>query len=89
MEARFAYEKQSAVMDRFFRDYLTVCLARIPKENRIYDEFKQMRRNRNLGIEDLCLEIHDYARRCTNLIYSKSGSSALDSAFRDIRDLKI
>ena len=89
MEARFAYEKQSAVMDRFFRDYLTLCLSRIPKENKVYDEFKQMHRNRNIGIEELCLEIYHYALCYTNLIYSKSGSPALDSAFRDIRDLKM
>ena len=89
MEALFSYEKQTTLMDRFFRDYLTVILTRIPKEGKVYDEFKQMHRVRNIDIDELCLEIYNYAHCYTNLIYAKSGSPDLDAAFRDILDLKM
>ena len=39
MEQLFRYEKQTLLMDRFFRDYLTMKLARIPKLDKIYEEF--------------------------------------------------
>lgn len=40
MELLFVYETQGLVMDKFFRDYLTMKTTRIPKQNRIYEEFK-------------------------------------------------
>lgn len=42
MEQLFRYEKQTLLMDRFFRDYLTMKLARIPKLDKIYEEFKML-----------------------------------------------
>lgn len=40
MELMFSYETQDTLMDKFFRDYLTMKLTRIPKQGRVYDEFK-------------------------------------------------
>lgn len=40
MELLFVYETQDSVMDRFFRDYLTMKITRIPKQDRVYEEFK-------------------------------------------------
>ena len=40
MELLFVYETQGSIMDRFFRDYLTMKLTRIPKQGRVYEEFK-------------------------------------------------
>ena len=40
MEQLFIYETQGTVMDAFFRHYLTMKLSRIPKQGRVYEEFK-------------------------------------------------
>lgn len=60
MELLFAYETQDTVMDRFFRDYLTMKLTRIPKQDRVYEEFKLYHLNCEFGtIRELC---HDLLR---------------------------
>ncbi len=48
MELLFVYETQGLVMDKFFRDYLTMKTTRIPKQNRIYEEFKLYHLNENV-----------------------------------------
>lgn len=40
MEQLFDYETQGTVMDAFFRHYLTMKVSRIPKQGRVYEEFK-------------------------------------------------
>ena len=58
MELLFAYETQDTVMDRFFRDYLTMKLTRIPKQDRVYEEFKQYHLNCEFGtIRELCRDL--------------------------------
>lgn len=42
MELLFEYDKQESVMDRFFKDYLTMKQTRIPKVDYIYEEFKKI-----------------------------------------------
>ena len=45
MEQLFVYETQGSDMDSFFRHYLTMKLARIPKQEQVYEEFKQYHLN--------------------------------------------
>lgn len=40
MENAFPVEKRSELMDKFFRDYLTMKLASIPNKEQVYDNFK-------------------------------------------------
>ena len=40
MENAFPVEKRSELMDKFFRDYLTMKLASIPNKEQVYDDFK-------------------------------------------------
>lgn len=55
MELLFVYEAQGLVMDKFFRDYLTMKTTRIPKQNRIYEEFKLYHLNCEFGtVRELC-----------------------------------
>lgn len=62
MEQLFRYEKQTLLMDRFFRDYLTMKLARIPKLDKIYEEFKMYNNNCEFStLEDLCKDLYMYA----------------------------
>lgn len=69
MELLFDYEKQNFLMDKFFRDYLTMKQSRIPKVDRIYEEFKQYHLNCEFGsIRELCQDLLTYAKYYTNMI---------------------
>jgi len=66
MERLFSYETQESVMDRFFRDYLTMRLTRIPKKNRVYEEFKLYHLNCEFSSAgELCQDLLTFAKYYT------------------------
>ena len=90
MELLFDYEKQDFVMDRFFRDYLTMKLARIPNKDRVYEEFKLYHLNCEFStVRDLCQDIYDFANYYTNMVFSRSDDKSLIEIYEDIRSLKM
>lgn len=90
MELLFCFEKQDSVMDRFFRDYLTMKTTRIPKINRIYDEFKVYHINGEFStVRDLCQDLYTYAAYYTNMVFAKSSSSKLKNLYEDMNNLKM
>lgn len=90
MELLFDYEKQDTVMDRFFRDYLTMKLTRIPKINRIYEEFNQYHLNCEFSsIRELCQDLLTYAKYYTDMIFIRSENPVLKSLYNDINELKM
>lgn len=90
MELLFDYEKQYSVMDRFFRDYLTMKITRIPKQDRVYEEFKLYHLNCEFGtIRELCHDLLTYAKYYTDMVFKKSGNAVLKSLYEDINDLRM
>ena len=90
MELLFAYEKQDSVMDRFFRDYLTMKTTRIPKIDRVYDGFKAYHLNCEFAtIRELCADLLIYATYYTNMIFRRSDNTILKSLYSDIGDLRM
>lgn len=90
MELLFEYETQGSVMDRFFRDYLTMKITRIPKQDRVYEEFKAYHLNCEFAtIRDLCQDIYTYAKYYTNMVFKRSSNSMLKSLYDDINDLRM
>lgn len=91
MESLFAYETQEAVMDRFFRDYLTMKIGRIPRQNRIYEEFKQYRlyNSDSLGVRELCMDLLTHAGYYTDMVSVRSDNPTLKSLYKDISDLRM
>lgn len=90
MELLFVYETQDSVMDRFFRDYLTMKITRIPKQDRVYEEFKLYHRNCEFStIRELCQDLLTYAKYYTDMIFKRSGNPALKSLYEDINDLRM
>lgn len=90
MELLFAYETQASVMDRFFRDYLTMKITRIPKQNRVYEEFKLYHLNCEFGtIRELCQDLLTYAKYYTDMVFKRSNNSILKSLYEDINDLRM
>lgn len=90
MELLFVYETQDSVMDRFFRDYLTMKITRIPKQDRVYEEFKLYHLNCEFGtIRELCQDLLTYAKYYTDMVFKRSSNPALKSLYEDINDLRM
>lgn len=90
MELLFAYETQGSVMDRFFRDYLTMKLTRIPKQGRVYEEFKLYHLNCEFGtIRELCRDLLTYAKYYTDVVFKCSSNPTLKALYEDINDLRM
>ena len=90
MELLFDYEKQESTMDKFFRDYLTMKLARIPKQDHVYEEFKLYHLNCEFGtIRELCQDLLDYAGYYTNMIFARSKDPVLMNLYADINELRM
>ena len=88
MESLFRYDARED-MDHFFRDYLTLVQSDIPKENQIYETFKNLVTDGQIQTEDLCKELFRYAKLYTRMIYAKSGNTNLDCAFKEISNLRM
>lgn len=90
MELLFVYETQDSVMDRFFRDYLTMKIIRIPKQDRVYEEFKLYHLNCEFGtIRELCQDLLTYAKYYTDMVFKRSSNPALKALYEDINDLRM
>lgn len=90
MELLFVYETQDSVMDRFFRDYLTMKITRIPKQDRVYEEFKLYHLNCEFStIRELCQDLLTYAKYYTDMVFKRSMQPALKSLYEDINDLRM
>lgn len=90
MELLFDYEKQDSVMDRFFRDYLTMKTTRIPKIDRVYEGFKAYHLNCEFAtIRELCADLLTYATYYTNMVFRRSDKPVLKSLYSDIGDLRM
>ncbi len=90
MELLFDYEKQDSIMDKFFRDYLTMKQTRIPKIDRVYEEFKLYHLNCEFGsIRELCQDLLTYARYYTNMVFGKDNNVVLKRLYEDMNDLRM
>ena len=90
MEQMFIYETQGTVMDAFFRHYLTMKLSRIPKQGRVYEEFKLYHLNCEFGtIGELCQDLLDYAKYYTNIVFKRNSDTDLKKLYEDIIDLRM
>lgn len=90
MESMFLYETQDSIMDRFFRDYLTMKLARIPKQNRVYEEFKLYHLNCEFSnIKELCSDLLTFSKYYTDIVFVRSNNPVLKSLYEDLNNLRM
>lgn len=84
------FEILNGNMDSFFRHYLTMKLARIPKQEQVYEEFKQYHLNCEFStIRELCQDLLTYARFYTDIVFKRSKSAELKHLYEDIVDLRM
>lgn len=79
----------TSIMDRFFRDYLTIKLFRIPTLYNVYNEFKQYHRSNEILIEELCKDLYDYAKLYTDIYFCRSSDKELNILYSDIKALQM
>lgn len=90
MELLFTYEAQDSIMDKFFRDYLTMKLTRIPKQGRVYEEFKLYHLNCEFStIRELCQNLLTYAKYYTDIVFKRSTNPTLKALYEDINELRM
>lgn len=90
MENLFIYDTQETVMDAFFRHYLTMKITRIPKQGRVYEEFKLYHLNCEFGtISELCHDLLDYAKYYTDIVFKRNDDVELRKLYGDIVDLRM
>lgn len=90
MELLFDYEKQDAIMDKFFRDYLTMKQTRIPKINRVYEEFKLYHLNCEFAtIRELCQDLLTYSKFYTDMVFVRSKNAVVKSLYDDVNNLRM
>ncbi|RHO59527.1 DUF262 domain-containing protein [Eubacterium sp. AM05-23] len=90
MELLFDYEKQDSIMDKFFRDYLTMKLTRIPKINCVYEEFKAYHLNCEFAsVRELCEDLLTYAKYYTDMIFRRSLNPNVKALYTDIHALRM
>lgn len=90
MELMFEYEKQDSVMDKFFRDYLTMKLTRIPKIHKVYEEFKLYHVNCEFSsMHDLCEDLLRYAKYYTDMVFVRNSNSVIKNLYADVNELRM
>lgn len=90
MEQLFDYETQGTVMDAFFRHYLTMKVSRIPKQGRVYEEFKAYHLNCEFStVRELCQDLLEYAKYYTDIIFKRNSDLELRKLYEDIVALRM
>lgn len=90
MENLFSLEKRDEYMDKFFRNFLTMKIGRIPKFDVVYDEFKMYRiKQENLSIRELCQDLLNHSKYYTDILYNRTSNATLKKLYTDINELSI
>ena len=89
-EMLFDYDNQSILLDKFFRDYLTMKNGKIPREKDVYKEFKKLQSDNVMSsVENLCLEIYRFAKYYSDIHFMRSEDAILNSLYKDIKAIGI
>lgn len=90
MEDSFPIQDRAYFIDRFFRDYLTMKLSRIPKIEQIYEEFKNYHTNSEFSsISELASDILLYGKCYTEITLNNCADKELSSLFLDVTQIRM
>ena len=91
MEEEFGQEAYADYFDSFMRHYLTVRTGAIPNVGQVYEAFKDYSHSPDIAgdWESLVNDIRTFAGYYCSMALIKEKESELQSAFRDIRELKV
>ena len=92
MEVAFGQEAYGAHFDGFMRHYLTLKTGEIPKLRQVYEAFKAHAHDPKVasaGVDALVADLHAFAGHYCAMALGQESDPRLDSAFRDLRELKV
>ena len=92
MEVAFGQEAYGKHFDGFMRHYLIVKSGKIPNVRQVYEAFKSYARSPQIasaGIDALVADLHAFAGHYCAMALGQESDPFLDSAFRDLRELKV
>lgn len=92
MEIAFGQEAYSTQFDGFMRHYLTLKTAEIPNVRAVYEAFKGYTHSPEMkaaGVDALVADIHRYADYFCCMALGKEKDVQLQTAFLDLRELKV
>jgi len=92
IELDFGQEAYNTHFDSFMRHYLTVKTGIIPNKNAVYDAFKLHSRSPKIaeaGVDSLVADIRQYASYFCAMALGSEPDHDLNSAFFDLRELKV
>lgn len=90
MEDFFPVQDRSYIMDLFFRDYLTMENGAIPKQEDIYEKFKEYSTNSSFSTaKELAENLHFYALCYCELNHRDISDTEIQSRFNSIRHIRM
>ncbi|MBI3407463.1 MAG: DUF262 domain-containing protein [Planctomycetes bacterium] len=92
MEVVFGQEAYGTHFDSFMRHYLTRKTGEIPNVREVYEAFKTHARTSSVaaaGVDALVADIHTFAGHYCSMALGKEPDKELESAFHDLRELKV
>ena len=90
MEVDFGQEAYALHFDGFMRHYLTLKTGEIPNVREVYEAFKQYARSPQVtGVEPLVADIRRFAGYYCAMALSAEKDADLQTAFHDLRELKV
>lgn len=92
MEVAFGQEAYGKHFDGFMRHYLTLKTGEIPKLKQVYEAFKIHASDpqvESAGVDALVADLHTVAGHYCAMALGQESAPLLDSAFHDLRELKV
>jgi uncharacterized protein with ParB-like and HNH nuclease domain/predicted transport protein len=90
MEKGFGDLNDTALFDRFMRDYLTVKTGRIPNINRVYSSFKEyVQSQKGRHIKEIVADIYRFSQYFVKLAFQKEKDKEINEVLADINTLKV
>jgi len=92
MEVDFGEEANGWMFDSFVRHYLTLKTRTIPREQDVYEAFKDYTNTKPIvdaGIEALVNDLRQYAHHYCAMALGQEKDAALRQAFQDLRELRV
>ncbi len=90
MEQTFG-NKYASVFDSFMRHYLTVKTGKIPRQDEVYEKYKEYTQGNVVhdGVEDMVKDVFNYATYYARMALFIEPEKDLQQAFRDLSILKV
>ncbi|WQX80373.1 DUF262 and DUF1524 domain-containing protein [Helicobacter pylori] len=72
------FKQNETLFNRFVRHYLTIKTGKIPKEKRVYEDFKDYQQKEGIEIEDLLKDLQKYCGYFCRIVFKKEADKDLN-----------